>query len=103
VPVTDPPVRERDPQVGPDDIVIVALDAQRREVAWIRVTDPRLIRSEQPGPGGTLTGQRLYRNDVEFLVRVPDGVNAVELAVYQPQRTGEQNTLRPLGTIAPVR
>ena len=48
------PVRERDPQLSPDDLVVIAVDAQGRELGWQRLTDPRLVRSEQPNAAGEL-------------------------------------------------
>jgi hypothetical protein len=98
-PVSDPPVRERDPQIAEDDLVIVALDPQGREIGWQHLKDPRIVRSEQPGPDGLLTGQVLHRSDAEFVVRMPDSLPAVSLRVYEPQWNGTEFMLRELGTV----
>jgi hypothetical protein len=98
-PITDRPVRERDPQVGPEEIVVVAVDAQGRELGWQHLPDPRLVRSEQPGPGGLLSGQRLYRADTELVVRVPEEMRAAALRIYMPQPTPQQAGLLGVGTI----
>jgi hypothetical protein len=95
----DAPVRERDPQIGPDEIVVVAVDAQGREVGWHHLKDPRLVRSEQPGPGGLLSGQVLYRSETELVVRVPDGLGVAALRVYELQSSGREPILQGLGTI----
>jgi hypothetical protein len=97
--VNEAPVRERDPQVGPDDLVIVAVDAQGREVGWQRVKDPRIVRSEQPGPDGLLSGQVFYRSETELVVRVPDNVAVATLRVYDVQWNGSEFLLIGLGTI----
>lgn len=97
--IVDPPVRERDPQIGPDELVIVAVDAQGREVGWQRLKDPRLVRSEQPGPGGLLSGQVFHRAETELVMRVPDGVAIATLRVYEAQWNGREFVLRGLGTI----
>lgn len=99
-PVFDPPVRERNPQIGPDDIVVVALDAQGNEVSWQRIKDPRILRAEMPDAAGRLSGQTLYRTDTELTVTVPDDVMAVALDVYEPVETGGTLSLRALARVA---
>jgi hypothetical protein len=99
VAVSDPPVRERDPQISSDELVIVAHDAQQREIGWQHVKDPRLVRSEQPGPTGVLSGQEFQRVNVDLVVRVPDDLLTVSLAVYEVRRSDAGLILRQLGTI----
>jgi hypothetical protein len=99
VPIDDAPVRERDPQIAADDLVVVALDAQNREVAWQHVKDPRIVRSEEPGPDGLLSGQVFHRTDAELVLRVPDDIVPVTLSIYEPRWNGSDFTLRPVGTI----
>jgi hypothetical protein len=97
--IIGPPVRERDPQIGVDDLVIVAVDGQGREVGWQRVKDPRIVRSEQPGPGGLLNGQVFYRRETELVFRVPDGVPVELVRVYDVEWNGREFMLRGIGTI----
>lgn len=99
-PVYDPPVRERNPQIGPDDIVVVALDAQGNEVSWQRIKDPRILRAEIPDATGRLSGQTLYRTDAELTITVPDDVMAVALDVYEPVASGASMSLRALARVA---
>lgn len=99
-PVFDPPVRERNPQIGPDDIVVVALDAQGNEVSWQRMRDPRILRAEIPDATGRLSGQTLYRTDAELTITVPDDVMAVSLDVYEPVASGGTLALRSLARVA---
>ena len=96
----DPPQRERDPQIGPDDIVVVALDAQGVETSWQRVRDPRILRAEMPDGTGLLSGETLYRTDTELTVTVPDDGSAVLLDVYEPVSAGGTLALRPLARVA---
>ena len=97
--VDEAPVRERDPQIGPDEVVIVAVDAQGQEIAWQHLKDPRIVRSEQAGPGGLLSGQVFYRTETELVVRVPDDVAAVALRVYEVQWDGREFLLRGVGPV----
>ena len=93
-------VRERDPQLAPDEIVIVTVGADGEASGWLHVKDPRLLRAESPGADGVLRGQTFYRQVTEFNVIVPDGDRATALRFYQPQWTGQAFTLVPLGTVA---
>jgi hypothetical protein len=95
--VRGPLVRERDPQWSEHDLVVVAVDAAGRETSWQKVLDPRLLRSEQPGPTGELAGETFVRPEVELVVAVPDG--AASLHVYETTWSGEQFVLRQLGRI----
>lgn len=98
-PVSDAPVRERSPQVGPDDIVVVALDSQGLEVSWQRVKDPRILRNEMPDANGLLSGETLFRTDSQLVVTVPDDVDAAFLDVYEPVTNGSNLDLRPVAHV----
>ena len=100
--VTDAPVQERDPQLGEDELVVVAVDAQGREVGWQHLKDPRIVRSEQPGAGGLLRGRTLFRAETELVVRVPESLGAATLNLYEVSWTGSAFVLRGCGSI-PVR
>jgi hypothetical protein len=99
--VDELPVRERDPQLSEDRLVVVAIDAGGREVGWQMVPDPSLLRAETPGPSGQLTGQVLRRTETSFLMTVPETVPpVVELRVLKPRWTGSAFVLDPLGSVA---
>jgi hypothetical protein len=93
-----PLVRERDPQLSEDELVVVAADAAGREISWQKVRDPRLLRSEQPAPNGQLSGETFYRPEVELVMILPDPATA-SLHIYQAHWTGEQFVLRQLGRV----
>jgi hypothetical protein len=90
--------RERDPQLAEHELVIVATDANGRETSWQKQRDPRLLRAELPGPTGELSGELLYRPEVELLVVVPDSAT-MALHVYETYSDGGQFLLRSLGLI----
>jgi hypothetical protein len=91
--------RERDPQLSEHELVIVSIDGGGRETSWQKIRDPRILRAELPGSTGQLTGQVLYRPEVELVAIVPDAATA-GLHVYETSWNGEQFVLRPLGVIA---
>jgi len=93
------PVRERDPQLSPDDLVVIAVDAQGRELGWQRLKDPRLIRSEQPDDSGMLHGQVFYRAEADLIVWIPDRAAPAELRIYAPDWNGQEYVLRGLGSV----
>jgi hypothetical protein len=98
-PIVLEPVRERDPQLSPDDLVVIAVDAAGRELVWQHVMDPRLIRSEQPTASGELRGQLIYRAVADLTVWIPAGTTAVALRIYAPEWNGREYILRGLGTV----
>jgi hypothetical protein len=100
--VPGPLPRQRKPQLSADQLVAIAVDATGREVDWQLVKDPRVIRAEQPGPDGRLTGQLLHRADTELLLTLPANGTLVEVAIYEPSWTGDGYVLRYLGAISLV-
>ena len=93
-------VRERDPQLSPEELVIVALGADGGELGWQKIKDPRIVRAESPGLDGTLTGQILHRPLTEIVVTLPVGMPATALRVYETQWTGAEFVLQALGLVA---
>jgi hypothetical protein len=80
--------RPRSLELSTDQIVVVGLDAQGKEVYRNVMLDPRILRAEGPGPTGELTGQVLYHARTEFLIAFPDDQEIAELRLYHPRWTG---------------
>jgi hypothetical protein len=99
-PTESPLVRERDPQLAADELVVIAVDSNGTAIGWQHLKDPRLLRAEAPGPDGVLAGQTLYRSYAEFAVAMPEDARAVEMRVYETDWTGHAWTLVPLGTVS---
>jgi hypothetical protein len=97
VPGTVP--RERDPQLSVDQLVVVAVDTEGREVDWQAIADPRAVRAEAPGADGRLTGRVLHRAQTDFLLVLPVRPLS-ELRVYEPMWTGTDFILQPIGSVA---
>jgi hypothetical protein len=92
--------RERDPQLASDQLVVVAVDTGDREIDWQIIRDPRVLRTEGPGPDGRLTGAVLHRAEVEFLITLPGAVTISEIRLYEPVWTGVDFILQPIASIA---
>ena len=98
--VAEMPVRQRDPQLSEDDLVIVAVNAQGADVGWQLVKDPSVVRAEAPTASGELRGQVLRRPQTSFVVTVPQASPAIAvLRVYKPRWTGSGFALDALGTV----
>jgi hypothetical protein len=91
--------RQRNPELSPDHVVVVAEDAHGRTLDWQVVTDPRLLRAEFPGPTGQLSGQRLRQPSAEFMITLPDDPDLAVLRLYHPRWTGRGFVLDPLGSV----
>ena len=98
--VTPALVRERSPQLSPERLIVVAVDASGREVAWQQLQDPRIVRAETPGPTLELSGQILYRPVTELLITIPDALGSVAVRIYQVRPNGADWLLESLGEIA---
>jgi hypothetical protein len=98
--IDDSPARERAPRIGPDDLVLVAVNDQDQEIAWHHLTDPRLVRGEHTGTAGVLEGRSFHRTETQFIIRIPASPNITTIRVYDVESSGSDLQLRGLGTIA---
>jgi len=91
-------VRQRDPTVSEQQLVVVTLDASRKELSRTIIADPRLVRAETTTSDGRLTTAGLWRASVSFRVVVPADPAAAELRLFQPRWDGRQMHLDLLGS-----
>jgi hypothetical protein len=96
-------VRERDPQLSADRLVVIAVDAAGRTVDWRIVPDPTVLRAEEPDATGLLSGRTLTRPAAEFRVALAADSRISEIRIYKPRWTGTEFVLEPLGTSAVAR
>src|SRR5262245_4916102 len=81
--------RQRSLDLGPGRLLMAAVDRSGRLKSWIVILDPRIVRSEGPGPDGTLTGETLHLGQAEFFLSVPDDPEIVELRLFESQSSGQ--------------
>ena len=91
--------RQRNPEVSSNQIAILAINAEGREIDGQLIPDPRILRVEQPGPNGELRGEVLHHVNTELLITIPDDPDIVELRLYKPRWTGTTFILDLLGAI----
>ena len=63
--------RQRNPEVSADQIAILAVNAEGTEIDGQLISDPRILRAEQPGPNGQLRGEVLQHVNTELLDNYP--------------------------------
>jgi hypothetical protein len=91
--------RQRDPRLGPDRLVVVAVDASGRELDRQVIADPSLVRIEAPDGRGELQGGATVRQpSVEFTLQIPDDPAVAEIRLFRPRWTGSGFTLDPVGS-----
>jgi hypothetical protein len=95
--VLQPPPRQRDPRITPDQLVVVCVDSEGRELFRTLVPDPRLLRLESQDSGGRWVSQRLYRQNVTLSVVIPDIPAIKEIRLYHPDWNGKEFTLELVG------
>lgn len=90
--------RQRNPELSPQHLVVVGLNAQGQETSRIVILDPRILRAETAKLSGQLTSSELlYRKDVIFSVTIPDDPSVIALRIYQPRWTGTEFALDVIG------
>ena len=99
----EPAPRQRSLQIAEDQIFIAAVDRSRQLKSWTVMQDPRVLRSEGPGPDGTLTGQRVMLDHADFFVSIPDDPEITEVRIFEPVRSGGDFTLSAIATIPVTR
>jgi hypothetical protein len=90
--------RQRNPELSPQHLVVVGLNAQGQETSRTIMFDPRILRAETAESSGQLTSaELLYRKDVSFSVTIPDDPNTIALRIYKPHWTGKEFVLHLIG------
>ena len=80
---------QRAQEVGPSDLLIVAVDRDGA-ARWAGTTpDPGIVRAEFPDASGLLSGQVVERTSVEALVVVPAHPELTGARVYRPRPDGK--------------
>ena len=92
-------VRERAPELSDDRLVVMAVDAAGREVAWQQVYDPRIVRAEASDLGQPINGQTLFRPRADLVVTLPDALAAAAVRVFAARWNGTEFLLELLGEL----
>jgi hypothetical protein len=95
----EPVVLPRAPELSADALLVAAVDRQEQLRGWSLVTDPRILRQEQPGPNKELKGQVLHHTKPELLITLPNDPAITELRFYTPIRSEQGFVLQLLGKV----
>jgi hypothetical protein len=96
---SEPAHQQLSMDLGPGRLFVAAIDRTRVLRSWKVILDPRVVRSEAPGPGGTLRGQTLYLDEAEFVVTIPDDPDIVELRLFEVLPDGQAYRLSTAGSL----
>jgi len=92
--------RERSLELSTNQILVVALNQKAGLRWWRLMLDPRLVRSETPGPGGVISADDYYLTKTDFVVQYPDDGDIKELRFYHLLWNGKEFSLELLSTLA---
>ncbi len=93
-------VRERDPQLASDRLVVIAYTADGAVADWRVAPDPRIVRSEQPNDAtGLLSGRVLLQTGVDLHVPIAALPSIALVRIYQPRWNGAAFDLEPVGSV----
>jgi hypothetical protein len=73
------------------------LNGRGDEALRIIIPDPRLLRAETSDESGRLSKKILYRPAVDFSIALPDNPSLESIKIFQPQWTGAEFILVPIG------
>lgn len=95
--VPGPSPRQRHPEISSEQLIVVGLDADGREISRVVIADPRLVRAETAGPSGELTSEVFYREEAELTIALPDDPGLSMIKIYHPRWTSKEFILEPIG------
>ena len=92
--------RQRSVELSPNQILVVAVNAQKQVLWWNLQPDPRVFRAETSDDTGQLSGKTLYRHETEMLVSLPADAAISEVRFYHPVWDGVGNySLKKIGNM----
>ena len=86
-------------QIAEGRLLAAAVDAGGTLRGVAVIADPRVVRSEWPGPDGVLTGRTLRLPRTEFLLPVPDDPDVVAVRMFEPHWNGQAFVLQPIAFV----
>jgi hypothetical protein len=91
--------RARSFELSTNQILTVAVDAQKNLRWWQLLLDPRLVRAETPNDAGELHSEEYYQTNVDFMIALPSDPAIKEVRFYQPHWTGKDFQLELLSAL----
>lgn len=93
--------RLRSLELSPAHLLVAAVSKDARLLWWAVVPDPRVLRAEEPGQEGLLTGRVVRLREAELTVNVPEEAAGGELRFYEARPSEGVYALAPAGAVAP--
>ncbi len=96
--ITESPLSQRDPELTPQQIVVMACDAKEKEINRFYISDPCVIRAKTFDENGALISSELfYKKSVDFSIVIPDDPNINLIKFYKPNWTGKEFVIELIG------
>ena len=93
--------RQRNLELSPAQILVVALNEKQEVLWWSAENDPRVLRVETADDAGRLSGGDIvYRNETELLVSLPADDSITNVRLYHPNWDGEKFQLELIGNLS---
>lgn len=89
-----------DLKLGSGKVFVIGVDKDTQLRWWDLIDDPRILRSEYPGPDGQLTGTTHYHATAHLFVTLPDSPEIVGLQFLLPKVSGSEYVLEPFASLS---
>jgi hypothetical protein len=96
--------KRRFPKLSSKYIVVIARNKKGENISQSVLLDPRLIRAEifSPESGEIVHSEQIYRDDVDFIVDLPEDAGIHKIQFFHPRWTGTSFELDLIGeTVLP--
>ena len=91
--------RHRSIELSSQHLVLVTVDSANRLRWWSQISDPRILRAEEPDASNRLSGRVIFQSSVEASVEIPDDPSATELRFYHPKWTDDRFVLTLVSSV----
>ena len=91
--------RSRSFELAADHLLLVTVTKDANLRWFSLLPDPRILRSEGPGPTSQLTGGVIFQPNQDYTFNIPDDNQSTELRLYHPRWNGQEFVLVLLTTI----
>lgn len=92
--------RQRNFELSPNQILIIAVNKDKQALWWHLQSDPRIVRAEAGDEAGKLSAHPIiYRNAAEMLVAIPSDDAITEIYFFHPNWNGQTFDLEKIGSL----
>jgi len=94
-----PVSKKRNPEISEEHLLIVAYDSHGKEIIRTLVPDSRIVRAETVNISGELVSEKLFRQEANLTVHIPNTPGIYSLRIFQPRWNGVKFVLEPINDV----